>query len=294
MISPVLFVAEVSLMQTTVLPLEDNVMDILGKAQRGLHLSNEELADRAGIQLGELQRIKTESMDSSEISASVIEKLAFALQLDAPTLLQLAKGTWYPEQPPVVPGLAMFTTQYGDMTVNANLIWDPDTRSAASFDTGATCTPMLEFIEREKLVLKRIFITHTHADHMGDIDRLSEKTQAPCYGSAIENPLGLLPLHSGDGLTLDHLRIRVLKTSGHTPGGLSYFIQGLSKPVVIVGDAMFAGSMGGAPYAYAEALHNNKAQILSLPDETIVCPGHGPLTTVWQEKKHNPFFPEFK
>ena len=61
--------------------------------------------------------------------------------------------------------------------------------------------------------------------------------------------------------------------------------------MAVVGDAMFAGSMGGGGVSYADALGTNRAEILTLPDETILCPGHGPLTTVGEQKVHNPFFP---
>jgi glyoxylase-like metal-dependent hydrolase (beta-lactamase superfamily II) len=145
-----------------------------------------------------------------------------------------------------------------------------------------------------ELQLQKIFITHTHMDHLADLDTLQQTSGADSYGSAAENPLGLKPLNHGDGFILGNLKIRVLGTSGHTPGGLSYFIEGLQYPLVIVGDALFAGSMGGAAYAYQEALKNNRERILSLPDHTVICPGHGPLTTVTEEKAHNPFFPEFK
>jgi glyoxylase-like metal-dependent hydrolase (beta-lactamase superfamily II) len=67
-------------------------------------------------------------------------------------------------------------------------------------------------------------------------------------------------------------------------------VSGLAKPVVVVGDSLFAGSMGGAPNAYEQARKNNREKILSLPPETIICPGHGPMTTVANERVHNPFF----
>ena len=71
---------------------------------------------------------------------------------------------------------------------------------------------------------------------------------------------------------------------------MTYVVTGLSRPVAIVGDSLFAGSMGGGNVSYDDALRNNREKILTLPDETIVCPGHGPLTTVGKEKRDNPFF----
>jgi glyoxylase-like metal-dependent hydrolase (beta-lactamase superfamily II) len=69
-------------------------------------------------------------------------------------------------------------------------------------------------------------------------------------------------------------------------------VRGLARTVAIVGDAIFAGSMGGGAVSYQDALKTNRENILSLPDETVLCPGHGPLTTVGEQKKVNPFFPE--
>ena len=71
---------------------------------------------------------------------------------------------------------------------------------------------------------------------------------------------------------------------------MTYFVRGLDRPVAIVGDSLFAGSMGGGNVSYEDALRNNLEKILTLPNDTILCPGHGPLTTVAEEKKHNPFF----
>ena len=271
------------------LSLEDAVEDILGKARKGLRLTVEDLAERADLTPDAVQRLM-----KGEYEAESLSRLAFALHLHGPSLQKLAEGSWYPQPVPELDGFAMFTTPYGDMTVNAYLVWDPKTREAASFDTGATCQPMLDLVREKGLTLKRIFITHTHMDHLADLDHLQASCEALSYGSAAENPLGLKPLMHGDGLVLGSLRIRVLGTSGHTPGGLSYFIEGLSKPLVVVGDALFAGSMGGAPYAYFEALENNRTKILSLPPQTVICPGHGPLTTVGEERANNPFFPELK
>jgi glyoxylase-like metal-dependent hydrolase (beta-lactamase superfamily II) len=71
-------------------------------------------------------------------------------------------------------------------------------------------------------------------------------------------------------------------------------VEGLARPLAIVGDALFAGSMGGAKVSYADALATNRREIFSLPDATVLAPGHGPLTSVGEEKIHNPFFPELK
>jgi glyoxylase-like metal-dependent hydrolase (beta-lactamase superfamily II) len=74
---------------------------------------------------------------------------------------------------------------------------------------------------------------------------------------------------------------------------MSYIIDGLSSPVAIVGDAIFAGSMGGGMVSFADALNTNREKLMTLSEETIICPGHGPMSTIAEEKLYNPFFPEF-
>jgi hydroxyacylglutathione hydrolase len=73
---------------------------------------------------------------------------------------------------------------------------------------------------------------------------------------------------------------------------MTYVVTGLTRPIAIVGDSLFAGSMGGGNVSYRDALRTNLEKILTLPDQTIICPGHGPMTTVGEEKEHNPFFAE--
>ena len=75
-------------------------------------------------------------------------------------------------------------------------------------------------------------------------------------------------------------------------GGTTFLIEGSTVQAAIVGDAIFAGSVGGIRQNYHESLESIRREILSLPDETVLCPGHGPLTSVAQEKSNNPFFPK--
>jgi glyoxylase-like metal-dependent hydrolase (beta-lactamase superfamily II) len=101
---------------------------------------------------------------------------------------------------------------------------------------------------------------------------------------------GAEPIDEGKTFGLKSLQIDTRLTWGHSPGGMTYVVTGLARPIAIVGDSLFAGSMGGGNVSYRDALQNNIEKILTLPDETIICPGHGPMTTVGEEKQHNPFF----
>jgi glyoxylase-like metal-dependent hydrolase (beta-lactamase superfamily II) len=266
------------------IPLEDNVADVIGKAQRGLGISDSELGERAGVSPQLIRQAR-----SGEADAAALEKIAPALQLDPASLIDIANGSYKPAVQEI-DGLAMFNTTYGDMTVNAYLVWDVKSRVAVAFDTGADCGRMLEKIDRERLDVQLILLTHAHPDHIEDLQRLEKATRAPIYISDRESAPAAEPISEGREFTAGALHIDSFLTWGHSRGGLTYFVTGLEKPIAIVGDAIFAGSMGGGNISYSDALQTNAEKILTLPDETIICPGHGPLTTVANEKAHNPFF----
>src|SRR5947209_4706998 len=103
----------ISMTKQPVLPLEDSFLDILGKAQRGLNLNDQELASRAGVSAADLGRI-----NAGEVDADVLSKLAVALNLGPKALIDAADKAWQP-QPVTVPGLEVFTTNFEDMTVNS-------------------------------------------------------------------------------------------------------------------------------------------------------------------------------
>jgi hydroxyacylglutathione hydrolase len=266
------------------IPLEDNFNDILGKAQRGLCLSDSELAKSAGLSPADVTAAR-----AGKFHEQIVRKLAGPLGLSADALVASGKQAWRPETRKL-DGLAMFNTPYGDMTVNSYLIWDPASRAAASFDTGSDCGPALRFVKQRELTVQFIFLTHMHGDHVLDLDRLKQSTGVEAYVSRLESIAGAQTFSPGDEFRLGNLQIETRLTSGHSRGGTTYVITGLAKPVAVVGDAMFAGSMGGGMVSYEDALRNNREQILTLPDETILCCGHGPLSTVGEEKRHNPFF----
>jgi hydroxyacylglutathione hydrolase len=267
------------------IPLEDSFADIVGKALRGLGMSHQALAQKAGISVADVERLLSGSAEEE-----LLRKVAPPLGLNAQALIALARGEWRPEEVGPVPGLACFNTHFEDMTVNSYLVWDTTTKEAAIFDTGADCTEMLEAIRANDLVVQKIFLTHTHPDHIAALDRLKEATGAPVYTSALEPVAGAIPIEEGFETQIGRLHLKTFLTNGHSPGGLTYYITGGPRRLAIVGDSIFAGSMGGGNVSYAKALENNRTKILTLPEDTVICPGHGPLTTVGEEKRHNPFF----
>ncbi|HYR59445.1 MAG TPA: MBL fold metallo-hydrolase [Chthoniobacteraceae bacterium] len=266
------------------IPLEDNFNDIIGKAMRGLKLTDAQIANSAGVQAGAVEALREGKWD-----AAIARKVAPALGLGADALVASGEKAWAPK-PIAIDGLAQFNTPFEDMTVNSYLVWDPASGEAAAFDTGADCSAMLAFIADKKLRLTRIFLTHTHGDHILELDRLKEKTGAPAVVGSREPIDGAEPFDAGATFSIGKLRVETRLTWGHSKGGVTYVVTGLERPVAVVGDAVFAGSMGGGGVSYEAALQTNREQILTLPDDTILCPGHGPLTTVAEQKVHNPFF----
>ncbi len=270
------------------LPLEDNFTDVIAKAQRGLKISDEQLAKRAEITIEDLAAVK-----SGEVNDVVIRRIARHLKLSATALDDLAHKRFYPLAPVFARGLAMFNTPHGDMTVNNYLLWDTRSRAAAIFDTGANAEGLIATIEAEDLDVRHIFITHTHEDHIEALPAIT----AACPGADIWSS-ELEPVDHPKAKTftenahfhIGELAVKTLFTPGHSPGMATFFVTGLSWPLAIVGDSLFASSMGGSATHYAEQLRNNNEKIFTLPRNTVIAPGHGPLTTLALEKQHNPFF----
>ncbi|PYL09764.1 MAG: MBL fold metallo-hydrolase [Verrucomicrobia bacterium] len=267
------------------IPLEDNVGDIIGKAQRGLGISDSELAERARLSLEKIRALREGDFDEADLM-----KVAPVLGLNGPALCELARDEWSPKKIGALDGLEQFNTDYHGMAVNAYLVWDPASRVAAAFDTGGDSSEMIRFAERHKLNVQLILLTHAHPDHVADLPGLREETGANVFTPAGEPVPGAEPIEEKKQFRLGNLEIESRLTWGHSPGGMTYVVTGLARPVAIVGDSLFAGSMGGGNVSYRDALQNNLKKILTLPDETIICPGHGPVTTVGEEKQHNSFF----
>lgn len=265
------------------LPLEDAACDVLRKAMWGLGLGRDKLAAQAGVSLDAVQAALDGALDEV-----VLQAVAPPLHLDTGAFLQLAFGRYQPEVSPPE-GLLAFASPYKDFQVNAYVVWDATTKRAAAFDTGTDEKPILKALARLNLTLEAIFITHTHGDHVAVWRALQQATGARVWAPAEELLPGASPVSPGNSFTLGNLQVEAYQTTGHTVGGTTYVVRGLSVPVAAVGDAIFAGSMGGGLVSHREAVKHNRFLLAALPDETVLAPGHGPLTMVGLEKRHNPF-----
>ena len=266
------------------IPLEDNFNDIISKAMRGLKLGDETVATSTGLTVEAIQ-----SLREGTWNADAARRISTALGLGAEALVGIGEKTYHPADVKL-DGLAQFNTVYEDMTVNCYVAWDDQTREAVAFDTGTDCTEVLELLRDRNLTLSAILLTHTHGDHVFELDRLKERTGAPAYVGDREPLDGAETFAAGRKWAVGKLVIDSQLTWGHSQGGITFVVKGLAKPVAVVGDAVFAGSMGGGGISYDDALRTNRAEIFQLSDDTILCPGHGPMTTLGEERKSNPFY----
>ena len=271
-----------------VIPLEDFAEDILSKAQRGLGLPTEKLSELSNLSRNDIVLAR-----KGQATQEIIQKIAKPLGLD-PTKLQSSwEKNWFPK-PQKIEGLFQINTPfYEDMSVNAYLYKIPDTNQAILIDTGVDPRPVLNCLKENNLQLKATFITHTHRDHIEALDAIQDAFKESSLYAPRKEPLESAKLLSeGDLIELSStISIRPIGTDGHSAGGMSYWIRTINGPnLCFVGDSIFAGSMGGGMISYTDALKNNKEKILTLPITTVLCPGHGPMTTVQEELKQNPFF----
>jgi len=265
--------------------LEDNVGDVLGKAMRGLGFGLEDIQRKTGLEKKELEALLAGEGGGEE----AFVKVARQLKLDGKSLFGLQR-IWdenggFLEEEPTVDGLWQLRRDVGSMWVSAYLVADRERGEAALFDTGVEVDELNRILDEEGLVLKQVFYTHSHWDHVIEKEFFPV---VPHYSHEEEWIEGTERFSMGQVFKIGHLCVETRLTSGHSPAGVTYLIKGLEA--AIVGDALFARSMGGGKWNYEEALRTNKKEIFQLPKETILCPGHGPMTRVMDEMEENPFW----
>lgn len=205
--------------------------------------------------------------------------------------------------------------QFSMFGINTYLVFDPESGECAVIDPGMSTREeekaIDNFIFQKGLKLKYIINTHLHIDHVVGIPYLSKKYEAPLLASKEDEFLGerikeqaqmfglpLSPepikinryLKNGDIIKLGHSSLEVIEVPGHSRGGLAFYDK--ADGFLISGDSLFQGSIGRTDLPggnYEELISNIHNRLLSLPDETVVYPGHGPSTTIRAEKIRNPF-----
>jgi hydroxyacylglutathione hydrolase len=271
--------------------LEDHIGDIIRKARAMSQVSEETAARAAGLAVSELAELEESGRVTKPPNYAA---LAAALGLQAEKLQGIAAG-WTPTKKDLSAWreLRCLTTTEAGMPVNCYLVWDEVSREAALFDTGWSAQPVLELVAENQLALRHVFITHAHEDHIAGLAAIrSQFPKVRLHSSAKTAPVDQRN-RPNDFIHLGSLRLTHRDTPGHAEDGATYVVGTWPEDaphVAIVGDALFAGSIGRGNQSWDLARQAVRNQIFSLPPDTLICPGHGPLTTVAEEKAHNPFF----
>jgi hydroxyacylglutathione hydrolase len=271
--------------------LEDHLGDIIRKARVISNVSSAVAAKAAGISEAELSALEENGMTGAKMDFNALGKM---LGLHSQKLAAIAGG-WLPTVKDLSQWheIRIFSSSGEGLTVNCYLVWDEVTSEAALFDTGLDAKPILDCIAAEQLQLRHVFITHSHWDHVEALPKIREAfPKARLHSGSKSAPVDQRN-KPAEIVHLGGLRVTHRETPGHAEDGVTYIVgnwQEDAPHVAFVGDAIFAGSIGRGNQSWDVARQKVREQILTLPPETLLCPGHGPLTTVAEEKEHNPFF----
>jgi glyoxylase-like metal-dependent hydrolase (beta-lactamase superfamily II) len=198
----------------------------------------------------------------------------------------------------------------GPLQCNCSVIGDPVSREGMVIDPGDDIADVIALVRKHNLAIKQIVITHAHIDHVGGAMKLRALTGAPIILNQNDHALlkimdvqaGWLGMAPPEELEIDHsvgdgdkiaagsLTASVLHTPGHSEGSICLYFPAHQK--LIAGDTLFAGSIGRTDLpggSFEKIMQSLHGPVMALPDETVVIPGHGPLTTIGEERERNPF-----
>jgi hydroxyacylglutathione hydrolase len=188
---------------------------------------------------------------------------------------------------------------------------DPGVSQCLVIDTGLEAGPLVDFLQTHELDPAALILTHGHADHIAGVVELRKNFPiVKVYIHRLDSDmltgeqdnLSMLAggvfraepadslLQEGDVIEQADIKLEVLHTPGHTPGGICLYCR--QQGIVFVGDTLFAGSVGRTDFpagSMTQLIKSIKEKLFALPDETVVYPGHGPTTTIAREKAYNPF-----
>lgn len=271
--------------------LEDEFGDIIGKARRGLGLSVASVAEQVGFAAGDIE--KMESYDLTPDQAGV-DRLAAVLGLDSGRLGAIARKEWEPHPCDfaAAENIAIEHFLVEEYNANVYLLVNKDTQTALLIDAGGLGDEVVQRVSQSGVRLLAVLITHGHSDHTDWVSAIRQGTGADVYVHASDVAInasklgtGVKALQGNEDLAFEGFAVKVVPTPGHTAGSVSYVIGNAA----FTGDTLFSGSMGRCSLAYPEMLQAIRDQILTLPPGTKLLPGHGPATTVEEERAHNPF-----
>jgi hydroxyacylglutathione hydrolase len=277
---------------TLQIPLEDELGDVLEKAMSCARLTPEDLAEISGVPVSGI----LDAIDyRPELSPSECGRLAAALGLNEVGLCALASGKYpLPDSKGLPFSVWPLRMTYGIGVVNAYVVAGVDSDRGLLFDTGPGGAELESGWPQAIRGIEAVFITHVEAEHAGGLRHAVDRFRAsnayiPLGAKA---PLGS-PMGEGDSVQVGPLKVTAFRTPGHCATHNCYHIESTSIPgarsLLVSGDLIFAGSAGG-PYFCQRQLRAHLRRVLAaVPPDTVVAPGHGPMTTAANELRYNPF-----
>jgi hydroxyacylglutathione hydrolase len=278
-------------MSAPVLPLEDELGDVLEKAARHARLSYEQIAASANIEIARIQ----DALDyRPDLTPAELARLARVLQLNEVGLCALAQNA-YPR--PRMGGLPFclypLAMPFGVGVVNAYLIsLGGDT--AVLFDAGASRAELRRAWPEKIRRLAAVFVTHYEAEHIGGLEEvLDDFSLNHFYGPPTGRWRRCLGLSEGQNVEVGGFAVCALHTPGHAAEHNCYLVGCADRPgrheLLISGDLIFAGSLGGGYFCCQRQLAHARRVLEPLDGAALIAPGHGPLSTVANERRFNPF-----
>jgi glyoxylase-like metal-dependent hydrolase (beta-lactamase superfamily II) len=275
-----------------ILPLEDELGDVLEKAMHHARLTPEALAARTDITAG---RIRDAIDYRPDLSCDELRRIATALRLNEVGLCALGTGG-YPK--PAIGALPFclwpLRMPHGIGVANAYLVGECGSSRAVLFDTGAGIMPLDAVWPASIRQLDAVFLTHVEAEHAGGLCDIVARfgVAAAFVPSGATAPCGRA-MGEGEKKAFGPLEIAAFATPGHAAAHNCYLVRapGARKggALLVSGDLVFAGSVGGAYFSHEQLRSNLRRVLHAVPAGTVIAPGHGPLTTVENELKYNPF-----
>jgi len=275
-------------------PLEDELGDVLEKAMRGAGVNLEELAAGAAVPAA---RIRDAVDYRPELRADELRRIAGVLGLNEVGLCALGAGRYpVPEIGPLAFSAWPLRMRHGIGVANAYVVAERGATHGLLFDTCGGLPALDAVWPRQIRQVDAIFLTHVEAEHTGGLREVLARFGTPAaYIPRGACAPGGRAAGEGEAMVFGSLEVVAFSTPGHAAAHNCYLVRAPASPggcgLLVSGDLVFAGSAGGG-YFSPRQLKAQLSRILgSLPVETVIAPGHGPLTTVGNELKFNPFAP---
>lgn len=273
-------------------PLEDELGDVLEKALRHADLTEDAAGERAGVDAGKIR----DAIDYRyDLSSAELRRLAAALQLNEVGLCALAQDHYpLPEIGALPFAVWPLRMSHGIGVANAYIVAEPNAKSGLLFDVGPSLDALTEAWPSSVATIGAVFLTHVEGEHTGGLCDVVARfgVGVAFVPTGADAPCGR-PIGEAEKASFSGFNVTVFRTPGHCADHNCYLVRSPGARggpgLLVSGDLIFAGSAGGG-YFCQRQLHLHLRRVLeSVPPETVIAPGHGPLTTVANELRFNPF-----